>query len=143
MAAQLQMMRREAVEHVCPLPHTPGAVPAVRRRIRSVLAQWDLAPHIAEDALLVVSELVTNAVVHAAPLAVLRLSWVRLHGKRALRIAVTDGGPVVPVAQRAGRCADHAAENGRGILIVTALADRCGLRVHAGGITRWADLVAE
>jgi anti-sigma regulatory factor (Ser/Thr protein kinase) len=140
MAVQLNTMLREAVEHVCPLPHAPGAVSAVRRGVRAVLADWNVSPEIFEDALLVVSELLTNAIVHAVPPAKLRLSWVRGDGLSTLRVEVTDAGPALPAGQSpAGFDPD---EHGRGEEIVHALATRHGIRVHPGGITRWAELIA-
>ncbi|MGP3925339.1 hypothetical protein [Streptomyces sp. 8N616] len=41
-----------------------------------------------------------------------------------------------------GHANGHPDEHGRGIAIVTALSARCGVRIHPGGITRWADLPA-
>jgi anti-sigma regulatory factor (Ser/Thr protein kinase) len=138
MTAQLEAVVREAVEHVFPLPHIPEAVSVVRRRARTVLADWNLAPDLAEDALLVISEMITNAVVHALPPAVLRLSQVA-DGSNALRVEVTDAGPAVadgrPVVEPC------AGEHGRGLGIVAALATEWGTRVHAGGVTRWAQLL--
>ncbi|OEJ23424.1 response regulator receiver protein [Streptomyces agglomeratus] len=147
MAAQLNVVDPEAVDrlgpdavdHVCPLPHAPGAVSAVRGRVRTVLAEWGLSPDAIMDALVVVSELLTNALVHALPPATLRLSWVRIDGHGALRVEVTDAGPVLAGD---GWDAPDPDEHGRGIDIVTALAARCGIRVGTEGITRWADLPA-
>ncbi|MFF1636113.1 ATP-binding protein [Streptomyces sp. NPDC058246] len=139
MAVQLNTLPREAVEHVCPLPHAPGAVSAARRRARDVLAGWNVCPAIVEDSLLVVSELLTNAIVHALPPAELRLSWVRGHRLSTLHVEVSDGGPALPAGQSLmGVDPD---EHGRGEGIVHALATRHGIRVHPGGITRWADLI--
>ncbi|MFF9864682.1 ATP-binding protein [Streptomyces sp. NPDC013953] len=129
----------DAVDHVCPVPHAPGAVPAVRGRVRDVLAEWGLSPDAVMDALVVVSELLTNALVHALPPATLRLSWVRVDGRGALRVEVTDAGPVLAGD---GWEAPDPDEHGRGIDIVTALAARCGIRVGTEGVTRWADLPA-
>ncbi|GAA1534943.1 ATP-binding protein [Streptomyces albidochromogenes] len=129
----------DVVDHVCPVPHTPGAVPAVRGRVRDLLAEWGLSPDAVMDALVVVSELLTNALVHALPPATLRLSRVRVDGHGALRVEVTDAGPVLAGD---GWEAPDPDEHGRGIDIVTALAARCGVRVGTEGITRWADLAA-
>ncbi|MBA2950572.1 ATP-binding protein [Streptomyces himalayensis] len=126
-----------AVEHLCPVPHIPEAVAAVRRRARTVLAGWSLPPDTADDALLVISELVTNAVTHARPPAVLRLARTQVDGHRALRIEVTDAGP----ASHGQRPSDlQPEEHGRGIPIVAALSARHGVRSHCGGVTRWADI---
>ncbi|MGW8974321.1 ATP-binding protein [Streptomyces platensis] len=140
MTAQLDVVVPEADEHVCPLPHIPEAVAVVRRRVCTVLADWNLAPDLAEDALLVISELITNAVVHALPPAVLRLSRVGTGGRGALRVEVTDAGP----AAADGRPVTDPCpgEHGRGLDIITALAAECGTRVHPGGITWWAELLA-
>ncbi|ARF53551.1 ATP-binding protein [Streptomyces gilvosporeus] len=138
MSPQLEAVIQEVAEHVCPLPHIPEAVSVVRRRMRTVLADWNLAPDLAEDALIVISELITNAVVHALPPAALRLSRGGADGRSALRVEVTDAGPAsagwVPV--------QPGDEHGRGLGIVTALAAECGVRVHEGGVTRWAEFLA-
>ncbi|MET7796559.1 ATP-binding protein [Streptomyces decoyicus] len=133
------MPHRDA-EFLCPLPHIPEAVGFVRRRAQTVLAGWNLPSATIEDAVLVISELVTNAVSHALPPAVLHLSRTDAEGLRALRIEVTDAGP----AQCARRPVDggQSEEHGRGSGIVTALSVRHGVRAHRGWITRWADLRA-
>ncbi|MFF2809091.1 ATP-binding protein [Streptomyces sp. NPDC058000] len=79
-----------SAEFVLPLPHAAQHVGSVRSRARNVLGNWDLPSDAADDALLVISELVTNAVTHALPPAVLRLSSA--DRQRGLRIEVTDGG---------------------------------------------------
>ncbi|MEU6553860.1 ATP-binding protein [Streptomyces sp. NPDC046915] len=141
MSVQLELdpMPRDTVEHVFALPPVSGAVSAVRRRAGAVLTDWNVSPEIVEDSLLVVSELLTNALVHALPPAELRLSWVRGEGTGTLRVEVTDAGP----ARTAGHSPTGADpdEHGRGEHIVHALAARHGIRIHSGGITRWADLV--
>ncbi|MEV5480860.1 MULTISPECIES: ATP-binding protein [Streptomyces] len=140
MTAQLDAVVRDTAEHVCPLPHIPEAVSVVRRRMRTVLADWNLAPDLAEDALLVISELITNAVVHALPPAALRLSRAGADGRDTLRVEVTDAGPAAHGRPAVEPC--EAGEHGRGIGIVTALSAECGTQVHAGGTTRWAELLA-
>ncbi|MBL1108463.1 ATP-binding protein [Streptomyces sp. 5-8] len=138
MVAQLNTLLRTAYEHVCPVPPVAGAVSAVRRRVAALLADWSVCPDIAEDAMLVVSELVTNAIVHARPPAELRLSWVRGDGCRNLRIEVTDAGAAL--AAGASLVGIDPDEHGRGEAIVHALAVRHGIHVHPGGVTRWAEL---
>jgi anti-sigma regulatory factor (Ser/Thr protein kinase) len=136
--AQLEATPRGEAEHVFPLPHTPGAVSAVRRHIRTVLTDWNLAADIADDVLLVVSELLTNAIVHALPPATLTLSRSPVDRCGAVRVEVTDRGPVTPAGLPAS--APDPDEHGRGLAIVTALASRCGVDVHPGGTSRWAEL---
>ncbi|MEU9151099.1 ATP-binding protein [Streptomyces sp. NPDC048417] len=139
MAVHLKTLLRPVYEHVCPVPPVAGAVSAVRRRAAAVLGDWNVSAEIVEDALLVVSELVTNAIIHARPPAVLRLSWVPGDGAPTLRIEVSDAGAELSSGWcPAGIDPD---EHGRGETIVHALATRHGIHVHLGGVTRWADLV--
>ncbi|MGW2716930.1 ATP-binding protein [Streptomyces sp. NPDC001492] len=137
-AAQLAAAPRGEAEHIFALPHAAGAVSAVRRHIRQILTDWNLAADLAEDVLLVASELLTNALVHALPPATLSLSRSEVDRCRAVRVEVTDMGPV----RSAGLSPSvlDPDEHGRGLGIVTALATRCGVRVHAGGTSRWAEL---
>ncbi len=140
MAVQLNTRVREASEYVFPVPPVAGAVPDIRGRAGAILAAWKVSPDVIEDALLVVSELLTNAIVHALPPAVLRLSWLRDAGLGTLRIEVTDAGPARTAGQPpAGIDPD---EHGRGEEIVHVLATRYGIEVRPGAVTRWADLVA-
>ncbi|MFF8787162.1 ATP-binding protein [Streptomyces sp. NPDC015125] len=131
------MPHRDA-EFRCPLPHIPEAVGVVRRRAHTVLTGWNLPPATIEDAVLVISEMVTNAVTHALPPALLLLSRTGGEGPRALRIEVTDAGPAADARQPDD--VPQSAEHGRGSGIVTALSVRHGSRAHHGWITRWADL---
>ncbi|MFI9820574.1 ATP-binding protein [Streptomyces sp. NPDC052013] len=140
MAAQLNTLLHAACEHVCPVPPVAGAVSVLRRRVAAVLAEWSVCPGIVDDSLLVVSELTTNAIIHARPPAALRLSWVRGDGDEVLRIEVTDAGPPRPGGQPLGGVDPD--EHGRGEAIVHALATRHGIRIHPGGVTRWAELTA-
>ncbi|MET9894339.1 ATP-binding protein [Streptomyces sp. NPDC006465] len=128
-------------ELVCALSHIPEAVSAVRRRARAVLVQWRVPTPTADDALLVISELTTNAIVHALPPAVLRLSIPEVGSRHALRIEVTDAGPV-PQRRTSpdGPHPDEHKENGRGTGIVAALSTRHGTSRQLERTTRWADL---
>ncbi|MEW2420531.1 ATP-binding protein [Streptomyces nigra] len=132
--AQLCAAPSGEVEHLFSLPHTPGAVGGVRRRVRDVLADWNLPADATADVLLVVSELITNAVVHALPPATLRVSRDQGDTCAAVRVEVTDTGPA---AQPSAVDPD---EHGRGLDIVSTLSERCGVRVQAGGTCRWAEL---
>ena len=137
-AAQLDAAPRGEAEHVFPLPHAAGAVAAVRHHMRRILTDWNLAQDLTEDVLLVASELLTNAIVHALPPATLSLSRSEVDRCRAVRVEVTDMGPVSPAGLPAPGVDPD--EHGRGVGIVTALATRCGVHVHPGGTSRWAEL---
>ncbi|MEU4097330.1 ATP-binding protein [Streptomyces sp. NPDC026673] len=119
-----------------PVPGDPREVGILRRKVRYVLGGLGVPGEAADDVLLAVSELVTNAVVHGMPPAVLRLAVGR--GSRCLRIEVTDAGP-----SRNDPTANEARdEHGRGLQIVAALASGHGVTVRPDGTTYWADMAA-
>ncbi len=101
-----------------------SAESAAVARIR--LLEWmrhlaDTPAERTEDARLVVSELVGNAIRHAHPLAdgTMRVTWDA--GPRGLSIAVTDGGARTSPEKVDAGVSDLA---GRGLAIVETLADR-------------------
>lgn len=89
-----------------------------------------------DDAMLIVSELVTNAVRHAGTNVVLT---VRVHPDR-IRIEVSDGVDELS-AMMPGR-PDSSRPDGRGLVIVAALASNWGVTREPDGLgkTVWADL---
>jgi anti-sigma regulatory factor (Ser/Thr protein kinase) len=120
------------------LPHRPESARAARQLTRSALDIWEVPQEKVEVALVVVSELVTNALMHALPPILLRLQSTSPDG--AVRVEVSDGGPVA-----GGRCqeqADTADEHGRGSQIVASLAAAHGIVAEpgTGTIVRWAAL---
>jgi anti-sigma regulatory factor (Ser/Thr protein kinase) len=128
------------VEHVFMLLHTPEAVRSMRHCARTILEAEDLPEDTVDDALLVISELTTNALRHALPPAYLRLSVPVADGCRTVRIEVTDSG----LARRPHLSSGHKApeEHGRGLGIVSALSTRYGGRAHRSWSVRWAELTA-
>ena len=105
-------------------PPTAGSVATARRVVRAFLDPV-LTEHLVRVAVLLTSELVTNAVVHAT--TPFRLDVVAEDD--VVRVAVTDGG--AGVAER-GPTAD-AAEHGRGLQLVDALSSRWGSDCLADG----------
>ncbi|WP_329620299.1 ATP-binding protein [Streptomyces sp. NBC_01255] len=124
-------VRRFAFE----LPALTASVARARRLAEERLILWGCGPGIRDTVALVVSELVTNAVVHTASN---RVICELREGEDTLRIAVRDeGGPAGP---RMRDCGED--ERGRGLLIVDALctawgADRTG---HGTAQIVWAEL---
>ncbi len=112
------------------LPHTPAA-PAIARRC---IVRW-LAPEVEGEELdtakLLVSELVTNAVVHG-------------HGEITLRATLDEDRLLVDVIdqgrgfERTVRQRDFASVGGRGLAIVDAEASRWG--IHEGTTHVWFEL---
>ncbi|MER8039120.1 ATP-binding protein [Streptomyces hydrogenans] len=123
------------MNRILPLPHAPEAHAAVRHRAQSILSEWGLPRDSTDEALLVISELASNALAHARPPALLHLSLESASGRPVLVIEVSDGGPS-PTPTKAV----HPEEHGRGLAIIAALAARHGNRRHPGGATWWAAL---
>ncbi|WP_329218355.1 ATP-binding protein [Streptomyces sp. NBC_01485] len=122
----------------------PAEVGRARRWARSRLAGSGIGDEepLAETLILLVSELVTNAVVHTGCPAVLRLS---LPGggtadgaaePSIVRLEVADTSGRAPVP----RCASDEATGGRGLALVDGLADRWGWSVEGAGKRIWCEL---
>ncbi|MFJ3106772.1 ATP-binding protein [Streptomyces sp. NPDC086835] len=118
------------------LEHRPEAASAARHTAQEVLSAWDLSSETADAVLLVVSELVTNAVEHAQPPLALHLH--REPTGSRVWVGVTDGGPAAQDGTWTSSCTDD--EHGRGLAVVDALADAHGARTHTSGTTHWAAL---
>ena len=109
------------------------AVPTARAWARVILPGWGLA-RLAGDGGLILSEFVTNSVVHASGRAV--GIWLMTDRER-LVIMVGDPSPDLPVR---AETPDTGQPSGRGLVIVSALAARWGAyRVPSGKIV-WAML---
>ena len=121
------------------LPYTPSSVAVARRRLVSDLAAAGIYDAVVADAALVVSELLSNAIRHAAPLpgAQVRVAWTLDHD--ALEVSVSDAGdgPLPRVTEPA-----PGEPGGRGLGIVETLANRWGVRRDNGETTVWAQLAA-
>lgn len=121
------------------LPHTPASVAVARRRISADLAAAGVPEAAIGDAVLVLSELLSNAIRHARPLpgAIVEVAW-RLEAE-AIELAVSDGGaPTRPAATHAAL----SALGGRGLDIVQYLSSAWGVRTADAGLTVWAVLAA-
>ncbi|MGW9496103.1 ATP-binding protein [Streptomyces prasinus] len=117
----------------------PAEVGRARRWTRSRLAGSGIAADepLAETLILLVSELVTNAVVHTGCPAVLRLSLPgAAAGEATVRLEVADRSDRAPVP----RCADGDATGGRGLALVDGLADRWGWSTDEAGKRIWCEL---
>ncbi|WP_184763990.1 ATP-binding protein [Streptomyces griseoloalbus] len=118
----------------------PAEVGRARRWARSRLAVSGIEADepLAETLILLVSELVTNAVVHTGRPAVLRLSLpgTEAAGEVTVRLEVSDRSDRAPVP----RCVDGEATGGRGLALVDGLADRWGWSSEGAGKRIWCEL---
>ncbi|WP_242454304.1 ATP-binding protein [Bailinhaonella thermotolerans] len=121
------------------LPHVPSSVAVARRRLTADLAAQGHCEAAVDDAVLVVSELLSNALRHARPLpsGQVKVAWT-CTGDR-VRVAVSDGGAATePRARRPGL----SSLGGRGLDIVEHLSESWGV-AHEGPITTvWAEVAA-
>lgn len=114
------------------LPAGTMAVPAARRFVSDTLLDWGVADRVRENAELVVSELVGNAVEHGGGTTELVVSRT----DDVVRVDVVDQNPELPTMLRP----DPAEDRHRGMLIVAALSSTWGTDRIAGGKTVWARL---
>ncbi|MBQ1157159.1 ATP-binding protein [Streptomyces sp. A73] len=142
------------------VPHGPSGVRAARRRMREELHACGAPDTVVDDAILILSELLSNACRHARPLHeeqggangtssasnpvnTVRASW-RRDARGEVTIAVTDGGgPTRPLPAKPS----VTARGGRGLAIISALARDWGVRSEpdtsaneSPGVTVWAVL---
>lgn len=123
------------------VPHGPSGVGAARRRLSAELRQSGTAESLIDDAVLILSELLSNSCRHARPLndtQQVRAAWDRDAAGR-VTIAVTDGGgPTRPCPA----APSVSARGGRGLTIITTLSCDWGVREAdaSGAVTVWAVL---
>lgn len=101
--------------------------------VRDTLEAWFLR-ELVDDAVLLVSELTANAVLHAGTGMVVGASWSP--GTGILRVCVLDDDPAEPVA----RHPEATATSGRGLEIVAVVAVRWGVTQGASGKSVWFEL---
>lgn len=125
--------RRRYDTAVVELNPQPADVPAARRFVADQCERWGCSDLLA-DASIVVTELVTNAFLHAGTRCELRAGL----SDRALRLQVTDYGAGMPDPG----AADDLTEHGRGLLLVSALCVGWGVEaLPTGGKVVWAEIL--
>ncbi|WP_330302673.1 MULTISPECIES: SpoIIE family protein phosphatase [unclassified Streptomyces] len=111
----------------------PDAVMHARRFTARTLRRWNVE-EVGDAVLLVVSELVTNALVHTQ--GPVRLDLM-LRGDR-VRVSVSDSSPRAPAKPV---IVDWESTGGRGLLLVEAMSESFGSVPVAGGKQVWSEIV--
>lgn len=132
------------------VPHGPAGVGEARHRMRKELRAGGVPDSVIDDAVLILSELLSNAYRHGRPLSrdngdrgpddpgLVRAAW-RVDGRGRLTVEVTDGGgPTRPFPATPS----VTARGGRGLNIINALSQDWGVRDATGEVTVWAALSA-
>ncbi|MFD3659903.1 ATP-binding protein [Streptomyces sp. NPDC058659] len=123
------------------VPHGPAGVGEARHRMRDELYRSGVSESVVDDAVLILSELLSNACRYGRPLGRAErgegdvLAAWRVDPAGGLRVEVTDGGgPTRPVPSTPS----VTARGGRGLNIISALAQDWGVRDSATGeVTVW------
>ena len=127
-------MNQQATLQLVPALRAPRAA---RAFVAETLTAWNVQADEVEAAQLVVSELVTNAVLHAAESPTISLDLHLTDG--AVRVLVSDGSLGEP--DRRLHPDPRTGETGRGIWLVDAFAERWGTETHGrDGKTVWCEL---
>lgn len=114
----------------------PESVAEARKLTVEILKRLRICEEARENAQLIVSELVTNAVVHGARGRDPHVLLVVIQSGPKLKVKVYDASS--NLGPRAEPAED--AESGRGLVIVDALSDRWGATASAYGKCLWAEL---
>ncbi|KUO08861.1 ATP-binding protein [Streptomyces sp. DSM 15324] len=123
------------------VPHGPAGVGKARHRMRDQLRRGGVSEAVIDDAVLILSELLSNACKHGRPLGEafagdgdVRAAW-RVDTGGRLMVEVTDGGGPTRPSPATPSVTAH---GGRGLNIITALSDDWGVRDNARGeVTVW------
>lgn len=132
--------RRTGDTPVVMLPHLSSTVASARRRLHEDLDARGVPAGVVDDAVLVLSELLSNALKHARPLPSGKVKVTWEVGASAVLIQVTDGG---------GATRPYAVDvsvsslGGRGLGIVEHLATSWGVIDGDGASTVWASITTQ
>ncbi|MFJ2585846.1 SpoIIE family protein phosphatase [Streptomyces sp. NPDC087538] len=113
----------------------PERVAAARQQMRDLLHDW-ADPEQVDAAVLMISEMATNVLVHTDGDALMLAQATGEHGERRLRVEVSDGSDELPHKRRPGEMAS----SGRGLVLMEMLADAWGVDPQGAGKSIWFEL---
>jgi anti-sigma regulatory factor (Ser/Thr protein kinase) len=119
------------MEHL-DLPASASAARTGRAFVSAYCRRHHLPVRATEDAVLLTSELLSNAYLHARSATVVSVGLL----DRTLRVEVADDSETQPEPPEAG----PSATGGRGMRLIDTLAQRWGVRRHPGGKSVWFEL---
>ncbi|WNI16746.1 ATP-binding SpoIIE family protein phosphatase [Actinacidiphila sp. ITFR-21] len=141
----LVLLRRDPDGPTCAVPirrtvltvpqSDPGRIGSAREDVRALLHDWVSADQL-ESAVLLVSEMVTNVLVHTEGDAVLTAEVTGVPGTRRLHVEVGDRSDDMPHRRSPGEMAS----SGRGLLLMEELADSWGVDPRGDGKSIWFEL---
>ena len=122
------------------LPSIPESVPIARFHVRAALGSHGLGEY-ADDAEIITSELVTNAIQHARDngTKTIGVTLTRPGNPAAVTVVVSDSSPHGPIKRER----PPGSEQGRGLQIVEALSAHWGWHPQDGGKAVFAVLARE
>ncbi|MEV7400367.1 SpoIIE family protein phosphatase [Streptomyces sp. NPDC091267] len=113
----------------------PERIAAARQQVRELLHDW-ADPEQVDSAVLMISEMTTNVLVHTDGDALIVATATGEHGQRRLRVEVADGSDELPHKRRPGEMAS----SGRGLVLMEMLADAWGVDPRGAGKSIWFEL---
>ncbi len=113
----------------------PERIATARQHLRDLLHDWPSADQL-DAAVLLLSEMLTNVLVHTDADALLVAEVTGEPGERRIRVEVTDSGDDLPHKRRPGEMAS----SGRGLMLVEMLADAWGVAPRGEGKSIWYEV---
>ncbi len=111
------------------MPNRPDSTPAARAFLSRLLNGWGLPEEVIDDASLLATELMSNAVRHGTGVVTLRVEV----DDGVVQVGVHDDGAAMPAVEDP----DLTSVNGRGLFIVECVSDQWGSSQDDPGKTVW------
>ncbi|MEU0223216.1 SpoIIE family protein phosphatase [Streptomyces sp. NPDC006284] len=113
----------------------PERIATARQHLRDLLHDWPCEEQ-RDAAVLLLSEMLTNVLVHTDADALLVAEVTGAPGERRIRVEVTDSGDDLPHKRRPGEMAS----SGRGLMLIELLADEWGVAPRGEGKSIWYEV---